>query len=304
MGRRGLVLPPLPPPLLPQPILLLRPYVRDFALEAAFAALPPPPPPLPSDAARRQVALANQADVRQALVAGATTVAIASPPPALLVVGPPPNHSTVLLVAACDTVTAALTLRQWGAAASPVAVLNFADPVKPGGGYMNGRTAQEEDLCRAVPALFPALASAPAYPLDPAASPLVVRADVWRAPPFSSRLRAAVPVVVVTAAAPNGNGRLPLAVSLQGPAYERDFRQRMRRALYAAYAAGCSTVVLGAWGCGVFRNRPEVVAELWSEVLDALEWRGRFARVVFAVPHGAHGRSLTAFRHALRPLAP
>ena len=106
------------------------------------------------------------------------------------------------------------------------------------------------------------------------------------------------------AAAPNGNGRLPLAVSLQGPAYERDFRQRMRRALYAAYAAGCSTVVLGAWGCGVFRNRPEVVAELWSEVLDALEWRGRFARVVFAVPHGAHGRSLTAFRHALRPLAP
>ena len=208
------------------------------------------------------------------------------------------------MVAACDTVTAALTLHQWGAAASPVAVLNFADPVKPGGGYMNGRTAQEEDLCRAVPALFPALASAPAYPLDPAASPLVVRADVWRAPPFSSRLRAAVPVVVVTAAAPNGNGRLPLAVSLQGPAYERDFRQRMRRALYAAYAAGCSTVVLGAWGCGVFRNRPEVVAELWSEVLDALEWRGRFARVVFAVPHGTHGRSLTAFRHALRPLAP
>ena len=66
----------------------------------------------------------------------------------------------------------------------------------------------------------------------------------------------------------------------------------MRRALYAAYAARCSTVVLGAWGCGVFRNRPEVVAELWSEVLDALEWRGRFARVVFAVPHGAHGRSL------------
>ena len=74
--------------------------------------------------------------------------------------------------------------------------------------------------------------------------------------------------------------------------------------LYAAYAAGCSTVVLGAWGCGVFRNRPEVVAELWSEVLDTLEWRGRFARVVFAIPRGAHGHSLAAFRRALRPLAP
>ena len=69
-------------------------------------------------------------------------------------------------------------------------------------------------------------------------------------------------------------------------------------------AAGCSTIVLGAWGCGVFRNRPEVVAELWSEVLDTLEWRGRFARVVFAVPRGAHGHSLAAFHRALRPLAP
>ena len=70
-------------------------------------------------------------------------------------------------------------------------------------------------------------------------------------------------------------------------------------------AAGCSTIVLGAWGCGVFRNRQEVVAELWSEVLDALEWRGRFARVVFAVPHGAHGRSLAALppRRFVRPLA-
>ena len=47
-----------------------------------------------------------------------------------------------------------------------------------------------------------------------------------------------------------------------------------------------------------------MVAELWSEVLDTLEWRGRFARVVFAVPRGAHGHSLAAFRRALRPLAP
>ena len=162
--------------------------------------------------------------------------------------------SATVVITPPETIT---PQRKQGATASPVAVLNFADPIKPGGGYMNGRTAQEEDLCRAVPALFPALASAPVYPLDPAASPLVVHADVWRAPPFSSRLHAAVPVIVVTAAAPNGNDRLPLAVPLQGPAYEWGFRQRMRRALYAAYTAGCSTVVLGAWGCGVFRNRPE-----------------------------------------------
>ena len=304
VARRGLVL-PLPPPLQPPPppILSLPSYERDYALEAAFGALPPPPPPLPSDAARRHVALANQADVQQALVAGATTVAI-PPPPVPLVAGLPANRSTVLVVAACDAVTAALTLHRRGAPASSVAVLNFADPVKPGGGYVNGRTAQEEDLCRAVPALFPALATSPAYPLDPATSPVVVHAEITRAPPFSSRLPAAAPVTVVTAAAPNGNSRLPLAVPLRGVGYEQDFTRRMRYALYAAHAAGCSTIVLGAWGCGVFGNRPQVVADLWSEVLDTLEWRGRFARVVFAIPHGTHGHSLATFRRALRPLAP
>ena len=72
----------------------------------------------------------------------------------------------------------------------------------------------------------------------------------------------------------------------------------------AAHAAGCTIIVLGAWGCGVFGNQPPVVAELWSEVLDSLEWRGRFTHVVFAVPQGVHGRSIAAFRRALRPLAP
>ena len=76
-------------------------------------------------------------------------------------------------------------------------------------------------------------------------------------------------------------------------------RAAARHAPYTVY-----TLILGAWGCGVFGNRPQVVADLWSEVLDTLEWRGRFGCIVFAVPHGVHGHSLAAFRRALRPLAP
>ena len=78
----------------------------------------------------------------------------------------------------------------------------------------------------------------------------------------------------------------------------------MRLALRAAYAAGCTTLVLGAWGCGVFRNRAEDVAQMWSDELDTLEWRGRFSCICFAVPHGASGRSLGSFRRVLYVLAP
>ena len=77
--------------------------------------------------------------------------------------------------------------------------------------------------------------------------------------------------------------------ALHGRIPRTEFRQRMRRALYAAHAAGSSTIILGAWGCGAFRNRAGDVADLWSEVLDTLEWRGRFYGIVFAVPHGRRG---------------
>ncbi len=48
-----------------------------------------------------------------------------------------------------------------------------------------------------------------------------------------------------------------------------------------AEAMGERALVLGAWGCGVFRNDPEMVAAHFDEVLA--EMRGAFDVVVFAV---------------------
>ncbi len=44
--------------------------------------------------------------------------------------------------------------------------------------------------------------------------------------------------------------------------------------------------MLGAWGCGVFRNTPGEVAELFAAAL-AGPFRGAFAEVVFAVLNGS-----------------
>jgi uncharacterized protein (TIGR02452 family) len=59
-----------------------------------------------------------------------------------------------------------------------------------------------------------------------------------------------------------------------------------RRAAYVLRVAAHHdhrTLVLGAWGCGVFRNDPARVAGVFAELLDAAPYVGAFERVVFAI---------------------
>ncbi|MFF4875127.1 TIGR02452 family protein [Micromonospora sp. NPDC000668] len=56
--------------------------------------------------------------------------------------------------------------------------------------------------------------------------------------------------------------------------------RRARRVLEVAAAHGHRTIVLGAWGCGVFRNDPATVAGAFA---DALQTVDRFDHVVFAI---------------------
>ena len=43
---------------------------------------------------------------------------------------------------------------------------------------------------------------------------------------------------------------------------------------------GCTDLILGAYGCGVFRNDPEDVARFWQELLEE-GWSRRLERVTF-----------------------
>ena len=67
------------------------------------------------------------------------------------------RHSrTNVCVARIDTATALRTL-QSVLGARAVAALNFANAYSPGGGYLGGSRAQEEDLCRLIPTLYTSL---------------------------------------------------------------------------------------------------------------------------------------------------
>jgi uncharacterized protein (TIGR02452 family) len=76
--------------------------------------------------------------------------------------------------------------------------------------------------------------------------------------------------------------------------------RRARRVLAVAAAHGHRRLVLGAWGCGVFRNDPVVVADAFADALA--ERAGSFDLVVFAVWDEAKGSPVrTAFECRFAP---
>ncbi|SBT44762.1 TIGR02452 family protein [Micromonospora narathiwatensis] len=180
-----------------------------------------------------------------------------------------------------------------------VAALVFASAKNPGGGFRTGAQAQEESVARAS-ALFPCLTSVPEFydfhrdQRDLLYSDRVVHSP--RVPVFrddKGRLLDAVhEVSFLTAAATNRGAVLrnqPADADRVGPA----LRTRARRVLAVAAAYGHRRLVLGAWGCGVFRNDPATVAEAFALALD--DAAGWFDQVTFAVLDRADGPVRAAF---------
>src|SRR4029079_11477489 len=61
-----------------------------------------------------------------------------------------------------------------------------------------------------------------------------------------------------------------------------EMRDRVEKVLAIMAGHGHDAAVLGAWGCGVFKNDPEVIAELFAKELRG-KFAGAFAKVAFAV---------------------
>ncbi|MCP9985569.1 TIGR02452 family protein [Streptomyces sudanensis] len=191
----------------------------------------------------------------------------------------------------------------------PVAVLSFASARNPGGGYLNGARAQEEDLCRAS-ALYATLLRVPEYydhhraDRDPFHTDRVVhspgvpvfrddRGRLLDRPYTVGFLTSPAPDAgVVRARTPERAARIPAALA-----------SRAERVLETAAAHGYRHLVLGAWGCGVFRDDPAEVADAFRALLTG---EGRFAahfdEVVFGVlDRTEEGRTRAAFRAAFAP---
>ena len=78
--------------------------------------------------------------------------------------------------------------------------------------------------------------------------------------------------------------------------------EKMRNVLRIGLAHGHDSIVLGAWGCGAFRNPPEHIARLFKAVLDEAEFASKFRLVRFAIieDHNSRNANFAAFAKAFQ----
>lgn len=215
-------------------------------------------------------------------------------------------QSTHISVTRETTIAAAQRLLD--ARPSPVAVLNFASATSPGGGFLTGSAAQEESLARAS-GLYHVLQQHPEYyaahqgfgdrlysdrMLFSRDVPVFRDADGrWLGRPWY--------LDVLTAAAPNLRRLTEAEVSNITPEAQAALARRVELVLTLFAHHRCTRLVLGAWGCGAFRNDPDHVASVFARLLST-SFQGVFDEVVFAVfATPAEERNVLAFeRHLMR----
>jgi len=189
--------------------------------------------------------------------------------------------------------------------AGNVCAMNFASAKNPGGGVRTGAVAQEEALARAS-ALVRCIQANPGYAENKRTkdkmytdhmsySPKVpvFRDDDGQLAPTRDQVRL---VSFVSTAAPNRGAMRKAKEADVDVVLERRIAKTL--AIMAKY--GHKALVLGAYGCGVFRNDPTTVAEIFREQLDG-KFRGVFAHVVFAVL-SRRGENIREFEQELAPL--
>jgi uncharacterized protein (TIGR02452 family) len=168
-----------------------------------------------------------------------------------------------------------------------IVALNFASAKNPGGGFLGGAKAQEEDLARCS-ALYKCQLTQPEYyQANRAQSSMLYTDHLIYAPevPFFrddglELLPEPFTVSIITSPAPNAGEARQRG---EGSRVLATLERRAKHVLGVAAHHGHETVVLGAWGCGVFRNDPREVAGVFARLLATPPFVGSFARVVFAI---------------------
>ncbi len=177
----------------------------------------------------------------------------------------------------CDTLDAAILLKEEGYS---LMALNMASKFKPGGGVATGKTAQEEVIFRRTNAFMT---------YDPEWYPLGHNEVIYSPEVVIAREGAPAYKFI-----PNGKQKTVsmLAVhALKNPKltpsgeYKEIDRKLMITKIESIFKIGikqqADSLVLGALGCGAYRNPPYEVVKIFKDCLE--KYQHYFKKIVFAI---------------------
>jgi len=210
------------------------------------------------------------------------------------------GEQTIVEVQNIDCLYAGVQLKEQGY--NP-AVLNMASRRNPGGGVTTGAGAQEETLFRRTNLFRSLYQFAPYaeqygikpshhhYPLDRNFGGVYTPDAIYFRESEQkgyALLEKPVSLSFITVA---GMNRPDLTTGgMIANHHVEPIKNKIRTIFRIGLVHGHDSLVLGALGCGAFRNPPRHVARLFHEVLDESEFRDKYRLIVFAIldDHNAH----------------
>jgi uncharacterized protein (TIGR02452 family) len=195
------------------------------------------------------------------------------------------NYTTEFIVDALSTLD---SVRNQFEQDENLVCLNFASARNPGGGFLKGSEAQEESIARATGLYKCQLKAEDYYKYNRAIKTCLYTDHIIYSPKVpiikneaGELLETVVFAGMITAPAVNTGVVLrnePQNIDQIEPMMKR----RIDMVLSICKQQGHKTLILGAWGCGVFGNDPKVIAKMFKDLLTS-KYENQFEKVVFSI---------------------
>lgn len=194
------------------------------------------------------------------------------------------KFETEIVTKICSTIEAVVEEKN-----GKIGVLNFASAKNPGGGFLGGASAQEESLARSSNLYETQIKDKTMYDFNRNQSSFLYSDYMIYSPNVlfwnddnGNYFEKPFVADVITAPAPNKGAMIQHNRKEEIAVTEEVFKKRMDKVLAIAVKQNIDTLILGAWGCGVFRNESTDVAHLFKEIIEE-KYSGAFKKIVFAI---------------------
>lgn len=170
-----------------------------------------------------------------------------------------------------------------------IGVLNFASAKNPGGGFLNGSLAQEESLAICSGLYHTQIKNKEYYEANRGCKSAIYTDNMIYSPDVVfirdekfKLVSSTVTASVLTVPAVN-KGAVIRNEKHNNKKAEEVMKNRIRKLLSVFAYEGNTTIILGAFGCGVFKNNPSTVAQNFNDILRNERLGEKFKHITFAI---------------------